>query len=89
MRIHNDQVNTIIANLTRNPAEYMPLEDVYSPSIHRTHQAIRRRAVRPDEPIEQPAEVLTKYSHPPEELVLRNASELAALIKAANVQKGQ
>jgi len=66
----------------------MQLEDLYSPSIHRTNQAIRRRAVRPDEPIGPPSEILTKYSHPPEELVLHSASELATLIKAANVQKG-
>ena len=66
----------------------MQLEELYSPSIHRTQQAIRRRAVRPDEPVQQPAEILTKYSKPPNELVLHSASELAALVKTANVQKG-
>lgn len=72
-----------------NPMEYGIIEDTYSPVLHRIHQAIRLRATRPDEPIPPPAEVLVKYSNPPEDLVRASKKQLAALFKAADVKKGQ
>ncbi|KFY63939.1 hypothetical protein V496_03567 [Pseudogymnoascus sp. VKM F-4515 (FW-2607)] len=70
-----------------NPVEYMAIEDTYSPVLHRINQAIRRRAVQPDEPVQPPPEVLMKYSKPPADLVKASATELEALIKAADVKK--
>jgi ATP-dependent DNA helicase 2 subunit 2 len=66
----------------------MPIEDTYSPIIHRINQAIKRRAVRPDEPVQPPAEILIKYSHPPEELVKKSEAPLSKLVAAANIKKG-
>lgn len=73
----------------RHPTEYMPIEDTYSPLIHRINQAIRRRGVQPDEPVPPPAEILTKYSSPPPELVSESASQLEKLIEAADIKKGK
>ncbi|KFY35002.1 hypothetical protein V494_06292 [Pseudogymnoascus sp. VKM F-4513 (FW-928)] len=70
-----------------NPVEYMAIEDTYSPVLHRINQAIRRRAVQPDEPVQPPPEVLMKYSRPPADLVKASATELDDLIKAADVKK--
>ncbi|KFX94772.1 hypothetical protein V490_04177 [Pseudogymnoascus sp. VKM F-3557] len=70
-----------------DPVEYMAIEDTYSPVLHRINQAIRRRAVQPDEPVQPPPEVLMKYSKPPADLVKSSATELEALIKAADVKK--
>lgn len=70
-----------------NPAEYMAVEDTYSPVLHRINQAIRRRAVQPDEPVQPPAEILIKYSHPPAELVQASKTQLENLISAADVKK--
>lgn len=43
------------------PAEYMPIEETYSPALHRINQAIRKRAIYPDGEISEPAEVLVKW----------------------------
>jgi ATP-dependent DNA helicase 2 subunit 2 len=70
-----------------NPCEWAAIDDTYSPVLHRIQQAIRRRAVKPDEPVQPPAEILVKYSHPPEELVKASKRKLDALIDAAEVKK--
>lgn len=74
--------------LISTPTEYMPIEDTYSPLVHRLNQAIRRRGVQPDEPVTPPADILTKYSVPPPELVSESASQLQKLVEAADVKKG-
>lgn len=66
----------------------MPIEDTYSPILHRINQAIKRRAVRPDEPVQPPAEILIRYSQPPEELVKISEAQLVKLVAAANIKKG-
>lgn len=66
----------------------MSIDDTYSPMLHRLNQAIRNKAVRPDEPIGPPAEILIKYSNPPSELVSDSAQQLSNLVKAADVKKG-
>lgn len=75
--------------LYREPAEYMPVNETYSPVLHRIDQAVRWRAVRPSEPIPPPYEILTRYSKPPEELVVNAKHQLAKLMSAANVKKGK
>ena len=66
----------------------MPIEDTYSPIVHRINQAIKRRAVRPDEPVPPPADILIKYSHSPKELVKKSEAHLSKLVAAANLKKG-
>lgn len=74
--------------IKRRPAEYMPMSETYSPVLHRIDQAIRWRAVHPNEPIPPPHEILLKYSHPPDELVSGAKRKLEELVSAANVKKG-
>lgn len=76
-------------DLTRNPTEYMTIEESFAPYLHRLNQAIRRRAVEPSEPVGPPADVLIKWSHPPQDLVKQSAKSLAKLVEAASVKKGQ
>lgn len=76
-------------DMTRQPTEYMPIQETYSPTIHRINQAIRHRAIHPDGKIEPPADVLMQWSNPPAELIEKSASELNALQKAADVKKGK
>lgn len=64
------------------------MSETYSPVLHRIDQAIRWRAVHPDEPIPPPHEILVKYSQPPEELVTGAKRKLEELVSAANVKKG-
>ena len=72
----------------RNPTEYLRPEDTYSPLLHRINQVIGFRAVHPDKPLPPPIAVLTKYSHPPPELVKGAEKVTQKLIEAFNVKKG-
>lgn len=67
----------------------MPMEDTYSPVLHRVSQALRWRAVHPTEEIPPPYEILTKYSKPPDELLQQAQPYLQTLIAEAGVKKGQ
>lgn len=66
--------------------EYAPLDDLYSPIIHRVNQAIRARAVDEDGPVEEIPPRLLKYSQPPEDLIKKAKPRIDALIKAADVK---
>ena len=67
----------------------MPFEETFSPAIHRLNQAIRHRAMYPDDAvIEDPAKVLTQWEHPPVELVSQSAKKLEKLVKVAAVKQG-
>lgn len=70
------------------PADYMALEEAFSPVLHRIEQAKRWRAVRPMEPVPPIPEVLLKYSKQPEELQQDAKSTLQKLMKAADVKRG-
>ncbi|CAN8097257.1 unnamed protein product [Discula destructiva] len=70
-----------------NPAEYAPLDDLYSPVIHRVNQAVRARAVQEDGPIEEIAPVLLKYSQPPSGVIKQAKRKIDGLIEAADVKK--
>lgn len=67
----------------------MPINDTYSPVLHRIDQAVRWRAVHPNEPIPPVYEILTKYSKPPEQLVAKAKRQLEKLVAAADVKKGK
>lgn len=64
------------------------MSETYSPVLHRIDQAIRWRAVHPNEPIPPPHEILLRYSQPPKELVIGAKRKLEELVSAANVKKG-
>ena len=66
----------------------MEIQDTYSAVLHRIDQAVRWRAVHPNEPIPPPFDILVKYSNPPEELVKKAKRRLEKLAAAADVKKG-
>lgn len=67
----------------------MSIEETYAPTIHRISQAVRRRAIRPEEPVAPPAEILTRFSHPAKQLVEVSEAQLNKLIEVADVKKGR
>ena len=73
----------------RKPTEYMALGDTFSPVLHRIDQAVRWKAVYPNESVPPPYEILTRFSKPPEELQEGTLDKLKKLMAAANVKKGQ
>ncbi|KKK18842.1 hypothetical protein P175DRAFT_0451518 [Aspergillus ochraceoroseus IBT 24754] len=64
-----------------------PLEDSFSPILHRVNAAIRGRAIHPNDPIPPPAKVLTQFSQPPEDLLENSKDYLQKLIEVADVKK--
>ncbi|KAI9822026.1 MAG: ATP-dependent DNA helicase II subunit 2 [Thelocarpon impressellum] len=69
------------------PAEFMAMEDTFSPVLHRIDQAVRWRAVHPSDRIPPPYDILTKYSKPPQELVEASQARLEELQTAADIKK--
>lgn len=74
--------------LGRDIIEGLPIEHSFSPLLHRIEAAVRYRAVHPDDPILDPSERLTKFSHPDDELVEKTRQKLEKLSGAADVKKG-
>lgn len=67
----------------------MPFEETFSPAIHRVNQAIRHRAMYPeDKGIGKPAKILTKWENPPGDIVSKSAKKLEKLVKVAAVKQG-
>lgn len=67
----------------------LPIDESYSPLLHRIESAVRYRAVHPNDPILEPSEQLTKLAHPDKQLVRKAKGSLETLISAANVKKGK
>ncbi|KAI0552960.1 Ku70/Ku80 N-terminal alpha/beta domain-containing protein [Xylaria curta] len=67
--------------------EYAPIEDLFSPALHRINQAVRHRATYPNEPVPPISAILLKYAKPPEDLVARAKEDLEDLIDKASVKK--
>lgn len=73
----------------REPTDTLPIEDSYSPLLHRLDSAIRYRAIHPTDPVPEPSKRLIKFSQPPEDLVKNSKAYLEKLIAAADVKKGK
>lgn len=65
----------------------MPFEDTYNPTIHRINQAVRERAIYPDQDLTEPAPFLIQYQHPPSSLVANAEGKLEKLKSVADVKK--
>lgn len=68
-------------------AEYMPMEDTYSPKLHRINQVIKHRAIHPDKPPPPVPESLIRFSRPPSELLKQAHPALERVIAAGDVKK--
>lgn len=69
------------------PAEYMTIDDTFSPVLHRVNQVIRQRAVHPDKALPRVPEILTRYSTPPIDLLQTAQPALDKIIAAADLKK--
>lgn len=80
--------DTRLITRIQNRNDVLPIEESFSPLLHRIESAVRYRAVHPNDPILDPPEVLTKFAHPDEELVKKSKSFLDNLVSKADVKKG-
>ncbi|KAI1154227.1 Ku70/Ku80 N-terminal alpha/beta domain-containing protein [Nemania diffusa] len=67
--------------------EYAPVDDLFSPPLHRINQVVRYRATYPNQPIPPTPAILLKYAIPPEDLVAKVRSDLEDLIDKASVKR--
>lgn len=77
-----------LTNETRDAIQGLPIDDSFSPLLHRLDSAIRYRAVHPEDPILEPSDRLIEFSHPPEDMIKRSQPYLTKLISTADVKKG-
>lgn len=80
-------LSTLGTDENGDPAEYMAMDETFSPLYHRLEQAKRWRAVHPNDPVPPIPDILTKYSKPPKELQNNAQAALKQLIKAADVKR--
>lgn len=76
-------------NPCRDTVNDLPIEESYSPLLHRLESAVRYRAVHPNDPVLDSSERLTKFAHPSEEVVKKSKQYLDKLIATADVKKGK
>jgi len=82
-----DKMDLMVANDDEDEPEYATVGETFSPILHRINQVVRWRAVHPDEPLPPVHEILTKYDHPPENLLEASTDTLEKLIEASDVKK--
>ena len=68
------------------PMEYAPLDETFSPRLHRIQQVIKHRAIYPNKEPPEPYEILLHYSNPPQDLVEKAEPVLERLKQAADVK---
>lgn len=73
----------------RDTANDLPIDESYSPLLHRIESAVRYRAVHPNDPVLDSSDRLTKFAHPSEETVKKSKQYLDKLIVTADVKKGK
>ena len=61
---------------------------MYNPMIHRLNDAVRRRALFPEQPMPEIPKTLLRFATPVDELLSRARYDIDALVEAAEVKKG-
>ncbi|KAM0273442.1 hypothetical protein ACHAPA_001595 [Fusarium lateritium] len=70
-----------------DPAEYVPIDETFNPTVHRVNHAVKSRAVYPEKPVSEIPPTLLRFAQPPQDLVEKVQSKVDSLIEAADVKK--
>ncbi|KOS48871.1 hypothetical protein ACN38_g83 [Penicillium nordicum] len=82
-----DSMDFVTTNDEGEPTDDLPIDESFSPLLHRIESAVRYRAVHPNDPVLDPSERLTEFAHPSEEMVKNSKSHLEKLMSTADVKK--
>ncbi|KAJ6138343.1 hypothetical protein N7471_004829 [Penicillium samsonianum] len=82
-----DSMDFVTTNDEGEPTDELPIDESFSPLLHRIESAVRYRAVHPNDPVLDPSERLTEFAHPSEDMVKNSKSHLERLISTADVKK--
>jgi ATP-dependent DNA helicase 2 subunit 2 len=69
------------------PIDNAPIDDTFSPKLHRIQQVIKHRAVFPEADPPAPFPIIGKWSHPPEDLVVNAQQALDRVIEIGDIKK--
>ena len=76
-----------LSTLGEDNSEYAPIDDTFSPILHRLNQVIRHRAIYAAHDLPPIPDSLTRYSQPPPDLVAGAKSSLDAVLAAADIKR--
>ncbi|GAB7339732.1 hypothetical protein MBLNU457_6297t1 [Dothideomycetes sp. NU457] len=76
-----------LSTLGEDNTEYAPIDDTFSPILHRVNQVIRHRAIYAGHDLPPIPDILTKYSHPPSTLIVNAKPSLDAVLAAADIKR--
>ncbi|KAJ6079523.1 hypothetical protein N7467_009276 [Penicillium canescens] len=82
-----DSMELETTNDEGEPTNELPIDESFSPLLHRLESAVRYRAVHPNDPVLDPSERLTQFAQPSEELVKKSKSYLERLMSVADIKK--
>ncbi|KAJ5208844.1 hypothetical protein N7449_003223 [Penicillium cf. viridicatum] len=82
-----DSMDFVTTNDEGEPTNDLPIDESFSPLLHRIESAVRYRAVHANDPILDPSERLTEFAHPSEEMIKNSKSHLEKLMSTADVKK--
>ncbi|KAJ5165723.1 uncharacterized protein N7500_007553 [Penicillium coprophilum] len=84
---HRNLPNADLKDAMMNQLMISPIDESFSPLLHRIESAVRYRAVHPSDPVLDPQSGLTEFAHPSEEIVKNSKSHLERLMSTADVKK--
>ncbi|KGO71826.1 DNA helicase, ATP-dependent, Ku type [Penicillium italicum] len=84
-----DSMDFVTTNDEGEPTDDLPIDESFSPLLHRIEAAVRYRAVHPNDPVLDPSERLTEFAQPSEDMVKNSKSHLEKLMSIADVKKGK
>ncbi|KAF3022670.1 ATP-dependent DNA helicase II subunit 2 [Penicillium rubens] len=82
-----DSMDFVTTNDEGQATDDLPIDESFSPLLHRIESAVRYRAVHPNDPVLDPSERLTEFAHPSEDMVKNSKSHLEKLMSIADVKK--
>ncbi|OQE30525.1 hypothetical protein PENFLA_c003G04251 [Penicillium flavigenum] len=87
MSSYVDSMDFVTTNDEGQATDDLPIDESFSPLLHRIESAVRYRAVHPNDPVLDPSERLTEFAHPSEDMVKNSKSHLEKLMSIADVKK--
>lgn len=76
-----------LSSASPDSTEYATIDETFSPMLHRINQIVRHRAIHPSAPLPPIPEILTRFSHPPSNLISSASDSISALAKAADIKR--
>ncbi|KAG0159283.1 hypothetical protein PDIDSM_6805 [Penicillium digitatum] len=81
-----DSMDFVTTNDEGEPTDDLPIDESFSPLLHRIESAVRYRAVHPNDPVLDPSERLTEFAQLSVDMVKNSKSHLEKLMSIADTK---